>query len=48
MLDKTFEQLNLEEKDYFGLRFVDNTGQTVSIHSCSRVDECKRVLSGFE
>ncbi|XP_053405416.1 uncharacterized protein LOC123522987 isoform X4 [Mercenaria mercenaria] len=28
VLDKTFEQLNLFEKDYFGLRYIDTSGQT--------------------
>lgn len=28
VLDKAFEQLNLFEKDFFGLRFIDSTGQT--------------------
>ncbi|XP_052794478.1 uncharacterized protein LOC128227728 isoform X3 [Mya arenaria] len=28
VLDRAFEQLNLLEKDYFGLRFIDGTGQT--------------------
>ena len=30
LLERVFQHLNLIEKDYFGLRFLDHTGQTVS------------------
>ena len=29
-MDRLFQHLNLVEKDYFGLRFVDSSNQTVS------------------
>ena len=31
VLDKVFDQLNLFEKDYFSVRYLDGTGQTVSL-----------------
>jgi len=30
LLDNVFKHLNIIETAYFGLRYVDNTGQTVS------------------
>lgn len=30
LLNKVFDHLNLVEKEYFGLRYVDNVHQTVS------------------
>lgn len=30
LLDKVYNFLNLEEKDYFGLRYLDLSDQTVS------------------
>ena len=31
LLDKVYNFLNLEEKDYFGLRYLDLSDQTVSL-----------------
>lgn len=40
LLDVAFARLNLIETCYFGLRFVDQDGQTVSILTIFKIELC--------
>ena len=47
--EKVCELLSLHEKDYFGLRFIDSSGQTVSLGTNSLftpVDQIDETLYG--
>ena len=48
--EKVCELLSLHEKDYFGLRFIDTAGQTVSCFLLIRlrIKSVKKALKTYE